>query len=148
MAGILAMSYKLRVVEAVINAYYFSTAIINSGPRMQQHLMFTKNRLRRISIHAMITQEPTATTTLYWRRADGIEECRLLGYKTPVSISQEAHYVSATEPSQLMLSKISGFHGSDYDDCRLLGYKKPVRISQETHNVSATDPRRLMLRKI
>jgi hypothetical protein len=24
------------------------------------------------------------------------EECRLLGYKTPVRISQETHYVSAT----------------------------------------------------
>jgi hypothetical protein len=27
------------------------------------------------------------------------EECRLLGYKNPVRTSQEAHYVSATEPS-------------------------------------------------
>jgi hypothetical protein len=34
------------------------------------------------------------------------EECRLLGYKNPVSTSQETHYVSATESSQLMLCKI------------------------------------------
>jgi hypothetical protein len=34
------------------------------------------------------------------------EECRLLGHKTPVRTSQETHYVSATEPSQLMLCKI------------------------------------------
>jgi hypothetical protein len=34
------------------------------------------------------------------------EECRLLGYKTPVRTSQEAHYVSATELSQLMVCKI------------------------------------------
>jgi hypothetical protein len=34
------------------------------------------------------------------------EECRLLGYRTPVRTSQETHYVSATEPSQLMLCKI------------------------------------------
>jgi hypothetical protein len=39
------------------------------------------------------------------------EECRLLGYKNPVHTSQETHYVSATEPSQLMLCKICGFHG-------------------------------------
>jgi hypothetical protein len=34
------------------------------------------------------------------------EECRLLGYKTPVRTSQETHYVSATDTSQLMLCKI------------------------------------------
>jgi hypothetical protein len=34
------------------------------------------------------------------------EECRLLGYKTPVRNSQETHYISATESSQLMLCKI------------------------------------------
>jgi hypothetical protein len=30
----------------------------------------------------------------------------LLGYKNPVRTSQETHYFSATESSQLMLSKI------------------------------------------
>jgi hypothetical protein len=35
-----------------------------------------------------------------------VEECRLLGYETPVRTSQETHYVSATEPSRLMLYKI------------------------------------------
>jgi hypothetical protein len=49
------------------------------------------------------------------------EERRLLGYKTPVCISQETHYVSAAESSQLMLCKILGFHGSDYEECHLLG---------------------------
>jgi hypothetical protein len=34
------------------------------------------------------------------------EEWRLLGYKNPVRTSQETHYISATEPSQLMLCKI------------------------------------------
>jgi hypothetical protein len=34
------------------------------------------------------------------------EECGLLGYKTPVRISQETHYVCTTESSQLMLCKI------------------------------------------
>jgi hypothetical protein len=49
------------------------------------------------------------------------EECRLLGYKTPVRTSQETHYFSATESSQLMLRTIRGFHGGDYEECRLLG---------------------------
>jgi hypothetical protein len=31
------------------------------------------------------------------------EARRLLGYKTPVRISQETHYISATEPGSLML---------------------------------------------
>jgi hypothetical protein len=47
-------------------------------------------------------------------------------------VPQETHYVSAIEPSRLMLCKISGFHCGDYEECRLLGYKNPVRTSQET----------------
>jgi hypothetical protein len=39
----------------------------------------------------------------------GYEEYRLLGYENQVRTSQETHYVFATEPSQLMLCKISGF---------------------------------------
>jgi hypothetical protein len=76
------------------------------------------------------------------------EESRLLGYKHIVRTSQETHYLSATESSQLMLCKIWGLHGSDYEECRLLGYKHIVRTSQETHYVSATVPSRLMLCKI
>jgi hypothetical protein len=57
----------------------------------------------------------------------GCEECRLLGYKMPVRTSQETHYISATELSQLILCKLCGCHGSDYEECRLLGYKIPVR---------------------
>jgi hypothetical protein len=33
------------------------------------------------------------------------EVCRLLRYEAPVHTSQEAHYVSATVPSRLMLCK-------------------------------------------
>jgi hypothetical protein len=36
---------------------------------------------------------------------DDYEECSL-GYKNPVCTSLETHYVSATEPSWLMLHKI------------------------------------------
>jgi hypothetical protein len=76
------------------------------------------------------------------------EEYRLLGYKNPVRTSQETHYVSTTEFSQLMLCKIWGFHDGDYEECRLLGYKNPVRTSQEIHYVSATESSRLILYKI
>jgi hypothetical protein len=68
------------------------------------------------------------------------EECRLLGYKDPVCTSQEKYYVSATEPSRLMLWKSWGFLCGDYEECRLLGYKDPVRTSQEKYYVSATSP--------
>jgi hypothetical protein len=76
------------------------------------------------------------------------EECRLLGYKNPVRTSQETHYLSATEPSQLMLCKSWDFHSADYEECRLLGYKNQVRTSQETNYLSATEPSQLMLCKI
>jgi hypothetical protein len=76
------------------------------------------------------------------------EECRLLGYKNPVRTSQETHYVSTRESSQLMLCKIWGFHGNDYEECRLLGYKNRIRTSQETHYVSTTESSQLMLCKI
>jgi hypothetical protein len=51
------------------------------------------------------------------------------GYKTPVLTSQETHHISATEPSRLILYKIWGLHGSDYEECRILGYNS-VRTSQ------------------
>jgi hypothetical protein len=76
------------------------------------------------------------------------EECCLLRNKNPVRTSQETHYVSATESSQLMLCKVWGSHGGGNEECRLLGYKTPVRTSQETHYVSATEPSQLMLCKI
>jgi hypothetical protein len=75
------------------------------------------------------------------------DEC-VLGYKNPVRTSKQTHYVSATDPSQLMVRKIWGFHDGDYEECRFLGYKNPVRTSQETHYIPATDPSQLMLCKI
>jgi hypothetical protein len=44
----------------------------------------------------------------------GFEEFRLLGYRNPVSTSQETYYVSATEATEV-------FHGGDCKECRLLG---------------------------
>jgi hypothetical protein len=48
----------------------------------------------------------------------------------------------------LLIRKIWGSHGGDYEECRLLGYINSVRNSQETHYVSTTEPSRLMLGKI
>jgi hypothetical protein len=70
------------------------------------------------------------------------------GYTNSVRTSQKTHYISATESSRLMLCRISGCHGSDYEECRLLGYKNTVRTSQETHYVSTTHSSRFMLCKI
>jgi hypothetical protein len=67
---------------------------------------------------------------------------------TPGRTSQETHYVSTTESSRLMLCKIWGFHGGNYEEWRLLGYKNPVRTSQETHYVSTTEFSRLILCKV
>jgi hypothetical protein len=36
--------------------------------------------------------------------------------KNAVHTSQETHYISATDPSLLMLCKIWGFHGGDHED--------------------------------
>jgi hypothetical protein len=76
------------------------------------------------------------------------EECRLLGNKNPVRTLRGTHYLSATEPSRLMLCNIWGFHGGDYEECRLLWYKNPVRTLHETRYVSATEPSLLRLCKI
>jgi hypothetical protein len=48
------------------------------------------------------------------------EEYLLLGYKNPVSTWYETHYISATEPSWLILCRIWGFHSGDYEECPLL----------------------------
>jgi hypothetical protein len=63
----------------------------------------------------------------------------------PVRTSQETHYISATESSQLMLCKSLGCHGGDYEECRILGHKNPVLTSHKTHYVTATELSRLML---
>jgi hypothetical protein len=93
-------------------------------------------------------QASTRLLKIWGFHCSDYEECRLLGYKDPVCTSQETHYLSATESSQLMLCKIWGFHCSDYVECRLLGYKDPVCTSQETHYLSATESSQLMLCKI
>jgi hypothetical protein len=39
----------------------------------------------------------------------------------PQFVLHRRHYVFATDPSQLMLYKILGFHGGDYEECRRIG---------------------------
>jgi hypothetical protein len=59
------------------------------------------------------------------------KECHLLGYKKPVRTLQETNYISATDPSQLILRKIWSFHGCDYGECRLLGYYSQVLLHRK-----------------
>jgi hypothetical protein len=73
------------------------------------------------------------------------EEYRLLGYKNPVCNLQEKKYVSAKDPSRLILCNIWGLYGGDYAECCYLGYKNSVHTSQEVHYFSATESSRLML---
>jgi hypothetical protein len=54
---------------------------------------------RRAVLYAKLLQLET-----FWR-----EKCRLLGNKNPVRTSQETYYISATDSSLFMLSKIWGF---------------------------------------
>jgi hypothetical protein len=63
-------------------------------------------------------------------------------------VPHRIHITPPQQPTQLMLCKIFGCHGGDYEECRLLGYKNPVVTSQETHYVSDTEPSRFMLCKI
>jgi hypothetical protein len=91
---------------------------------------------------------PTTGCKIWGFHSGDYEECRLLGYTNPVHTSQETHYVSATEPSQLMLCKIWGFHSGDYEECHLPGNTNPVRTSQETYYVSTTESSRLIPCKI
>jgi hypothetical protein len=52
------------------------------------------------------------------------------------------------EPNRLMLCKIWGFYGGDYEECLLLGYKNPIFTPKETQYVSTTEYSWLMLCKI
>jgi hypothetical protein len=49
-----------------------------------------------------------------------------------VRTSQETHYVSTAESSQLMLCKIWGFDNRDYEECRLLGYIPSSYLTEDT----------------
>jgi hypothetical protein len=54
---------------------------------------------------------------IHSHRSENLKSYNRQGVRT----SQETHYISATEPSQLMLRKSLGFHGGDSEECRLLG---------------------------
>jgi hypothetical protein len=53
----------------------------------------------------------------------------------PVRTSEETNYFSTTESSRLMLYKIFGFHGGDYEEYCLLGYKT-LHIPHRKHITS------------
>jgi hypothetical protein len=86
-------------------------------PLSQQPL----SRIPSLDTYLNIRQQNKTPYKIWGFHGGDYEECCLLGDKTPVRTSQETHYVSATEPSQLMLCHIWGFHGGNYEECRLLG---------------------------
>jgi hypothetical protein len=61
---------------------------------------------------------------------------------------QERYYVSTTKPSQLMLCKIWGYRGGNYEECRLLGCKKPISYITGNTLCRLTEPCWLMICKI
>jgi hypothetical protein len=62
-------------------------------------------------------------------------------------VPHRRHVTSPLELSWLMLCRIWGCHGGDYEEC-LLGYKNPVHTSQQTHYLSTTELSQLILCKI
>jgi hypothetical protein len=73
--------------------------------------------------HSKVIKGDTQTTS-YIRFEDftamTMKTAAFLGYKNPIRTSQETHYVSDAGSSRLMLCKIWGFHGGDYEEFRLL----------------------------
>jgi hypothetical protein len=64
---------------------------------------------------------PSETSDLTRATRRNIPEYTII-YNNQVRTSQETHYFSATETSQLMPCKIWSFHGGYYEECRFLEY--------------------------
>jgi hypothetical protein len=56
-----------------------------------------RHRQRQFQRHRVISEDSNIIRGFH---GGGYEECRLLGYKPPVLTSEEAHYVSASEPGR------------------------------------------------
>jgi hypothetical protein len=87
--------------------------------------MVSSGMLRRVTlVRADVSEEPSATFTRVTRICElGTTLAATRNWHTlrrNTNTSNLTHYISATEPSQLMLCKIWGFHSSDYEECRLL----------------------------
>jgi hypothetical protein len=87
----------------------------------QCQVLYTDEVIAIISVGFSVTNNLLVRCKIWGFHGGDYEECRLLGYKIPVRTSQDTHYFSATESSQLMICKIWAFHGGDYEECRLLG---------------------------
>jgi hypothetical protein len=148
------LSSYIRAIRLILTSLWLRTELCECESLFRQRPYLPRTDCMPEFVDAGLTVlEINIKTEIFLRQCkiwgvhgSDYELFRLLGYKNQVRTSQETHYFSATESSQLMLCKIWGVHGSDYELFRLLGYKNQVRTSQET--VSATVPSQLMLCKI
>jgi hypothetical protein len=90
--GIIPLKYGPRFFAPSYLTPFLATKIFFSTKRNVLNLQCTVQCLR-----VVLAKGTTPHYTL------SNEECRLLGYKTPVRTSKETHYVSTTEISRLMI---------------------------------------------
>jgi hypothetical protein len=84
-----------------------STATIRSKSRRTRgHILLSHFRLSSHFIVCYDLQGYGGNNLTHLHTGVAYEERRLLGYKNPVRTSHETHYVSARDPSRLMLCKI------------------------------------------
>jgi hypothetical protein len=147
------MAKEIQIITPFIYSPHFFFLLIDgdfTAVTMKNVILWDikpSSYLTECTIHLRYIAQPVNAMWISGFHGHDYEECSLFGCKNQVRTSQKTHYVSATEPSWIMLCRISGFHGGDYEECRPLGYKNSVITSHETHYVSATDPSRLKLCK-
>jgi hypothetical protein len=125
---------KSRLPQGLHSVTSQKTKICISSSTSDPHNLFCVWQFLQWQIADKLTDHWTSTSFVRFEvfTVVTMKNAVFWNIKNPVRTSQETHYVSATEPSQLTLCRIWGFHGGDYEECRLLGYKTPVHTSQET----------------
>jgi hypothetical protein len=92
--------------------YFHFVLLISTSPNATFSSRYFNNFHYGIATHNVslrkchLTGKNEPRCKIWGFHGSGYEECRLLEYKNPVRTSQETHYISVTESSQLMLCKI------------------------------------------